>query len=146
MHFVNSLHSYLSSKVENRLLGMNEKNYSLGDTFKIALECELKAVASERHHNKRNAITINNVDISSHQEPFQLEETNEIHVRNPNYKGKNYDPDYQTKRAVANNQQQQPSTASGSQYKPTYNKPTPSGNISNPVSYTHLTLPTILRV
>ena len=49
MHFVNSLHSYLSSKVENRFLGMNERNYSLGDTFKVALECELKAIASERH-------------------------------------------------------------------------------------------------
>ena len=48
MHFVNSLHSYLSSKVENRLLGMNERNYSLGDIFKVALECELKAIASER--------------------------------------------------------------------------------------------------
>ena len=48
MHFVNSLHSYLSSKVENRLLGMNERNYSLGDTFTVALECELKAIASER--------------------------------------------------------------------------------------------------
>ena len=53
MHFVNSLRSYLSSKVENRLLGMNEKNYSLGDTFRVALECELKAIASERQHNKR---------------------------------------------------------------------------------------------
>ena len=48
MHFVNSLHNYFSSKVENRLLGMNERNYSLGDTFKVALECELKAIASER--------------------------------------------------------------------------------------------------
>ena len=48
MHFVNSLHNYLSSKVENRLLGMNERNYSLGDTFKVALECKLKAIASER--------------------------------------------------------------------------------------------------
>ena len=48
MHFLNSLHNYLSRKVENRLLGMNEKNYSLGDTFKVALECELKAIASER--------------------------------------------------------------------------------------------------
>ena len=48
MHFINSLRSYLSSKVENRLLGMNERNYSLGDTFKVALECELKAIASER--------------------------------------------------------------------------------------------------
>ena len=48
MHFVNSLRNYLSSKVENRLLGINERNYSLGDTFKVALECELKAIASER--------------------------------------------------------------------------------------------------
>ena len=48
IHFVNSLCSYLSSKVENRLLGMNDRNYSLGDTFKVALECELKAIASER--------------------------------------------------------------------------------------------------
>ena len=48
MHFVNSLRSYLSSKVENRLLGMNDRNYSLGDTFKVALECELKAIALER--------------------------------------------------------------------------------------------------
>ena len=59
MHFVNSLRSYLSSKVENRLLGMNERNYSLGDTFKVALECELKAIASERRHNKRNAALTN---------------------------------------------------------------------------------------
>ena len=48
MHFINSLQHYLSSKVKNRLLGMNEKNYSLGDTFKVALECKLKAIASER--------------------------------------------------------------------------------------------------
>ena len=48
MHFVNFLCNYLSSKVENRLLGMNERNYSLGNTFKVALECELKAIASER--------------------------------------------------------------------------------------------------
>ena len=45
MHFVNSLCNYLSSKVENRLLAMNERNYSRGDTFKVALECELKAIA-----------------------------------------------------------------------------------------------------
>ena len=63
MHFVNSLHSYLSSKVENRLLGMNERNYSLGDTFKVALECELKAIASERQHMKRNAALTNQVEV-----------------------------------------------------------------------------------
>ena len=63
MHFVNSLHYYLSSKVEDRLLGMNEKNYSLGDTFKVALECELKAIASERRHMKCNAGLTNQVEV-----------------------------------------------------------------------------------
>ena len=41
----------------------------------------------------------------------QLQDINEIHVRNPNYKGKNYDPNYQAKKAEANKQQQQFSTA-----------------------------------
>ena len=31
----------------------------------------------------------------------QSEEVSEVHVRNPNYKGKNYDPNFQTKRAEA---------------------------------------------
>ena len=70
MHFVNSLHSYLSSKVENRLLSMNERNYSLGDTFKVALECELKAIASERWHNMHNAATTNQVEVIQPQTPL----------------------------------------------------------------------------
>ena len=98
MHFVNSLRGYLSSKVENRLLGMNDRNYSLGDTFTVALQCELKAIASERRHNNRNAITINNVHTED-QDYHQLEDTQEVHVRNPNYKGKNYDPNYQARKA-----------------------------------------------
>ena len=105
MHFVNSLRSYLSSKVENQLLGMNERNYSLGDTFRVALECELKAIALERQHNKRQTITNNSIDMSEHLGHNQLEDINEIHVRNPNYKGKNYDPNYQAKKAEANKQQ-----------------------------------------
>ena len=120
MHFVNSLRSYLSSKVENRLLGMNKRNYSLGDTFTVALQCELKAIASERRHNKRNTITINNVN-SEDQDHSQLEDTQEVHVRNPNYKGKNYDPNYRA-RKTENKQQQQPTTTNN-QYKAPYTRP-----------------------
>ena len=105
MHFVNSLRGYLSSKVENRLLGMNERNYSLGDTFTVALQCELKAIASERRHNKRNTITINNVHTED-QDYRQLEDTQEVHVRNPNYKGKNYDPNYQARKVEGKQQPQ----------------------------------------
>ena len=125
MHFVNSLRSYLSSKVENRLLGMNERNYSLGDTFTVALQCELKAIASERWHNKRNTITINNVN-SEDQDHTQLEDTQEVHVQNPNYKGKNYDPNYQA-RKTENKQQQQPTTTNN-QYKAPYARPAANNN------------------
>ena len=125
MHFVNSLRSYLSSKVENRLLGMNERNYSLGDTFTVALQCELKAIALERRHNKRNTITINNVN-SEDQDHTQLEDTQEVHVRNPNYKGKNYDPNYQA-RKTENKQQQQPTTTNN-QYKTPYTRPAANNN------------------
>ena len=131
MHFVNSLRSYLSSKVENRLLGMNKRNYSLGDTFTVTLQCELKAIASERRHNKRSTITTNNIDVEEPQDHNQLEDIHEIHVRNPNYKGKNYDPNYQSRKAETNKQQQQPSTASGNQYKAPYTKPVAGSNNNN---------------
>ena len=137
MHFVNSLHSYLSSKVENRFLGMNERNYSLGDTFKVALECELKAIASERQHNKRNAALMNQVEVIQGQTPLQSKEISEVHVHNRYYKGKNYDPNFQAKHVEAahtashNNKQPKQASTVANQYKPAYNKPASTYNNSN---------------
>ena len=137
MHFVNSLLRYLSSKVENRLLSMNERNYSLGDTFKVALECELKAIASERWHNKCNASITNQVEVIQPQTPLEPEEINEVHVHNPNHKGKNYDPNFQEKCVEAahtasyNSKQPQQSSTMGNQYKATCNKLAPTYNNSN---------------
>ena len=56
MHFVNSLRSYLSSKVENRLLGMNERNYSLGDHLHSGLTMRAQSncvgeTAQQKEHN-----------------------------------------------------------------------------------------------
>ena len=130
MHFMNSLHNYLSSKVENRLLGMNEKKYSLGDKFKVALECELKAKASERRHVKHTTGSTNQVEVLQSQAILQSEEVSEVHMHNPNYKGKNYDPNFQAKCAEAthstphNGKQQQNSFTATNQDKPAYNKPT----------------------
>ena len=134
MHFVNSLRNYLSSKVENRLLGMNEKNYSLGDTFKVALECELKAIASERRHAKCTTGSTNQVEVVQPQPSLQSEEVSKIHVCNPNYKGKNYDPNYQVKCAEATHsagKQQHNSLATTNQYKPAYSKPTSTYGSNN---------------
>ena len=134
MHFVNSLCNYLSSKVENRLLGMNEKNYSLGDTFKVALECKLKAIASERRHEKCTTGLTNQVEVVQPQPLLQPEEVSEVHVRNPNYKGKNYDPNFQAKCAEAAHsagKQQHNSFAAPNQYKPAYSKPTSTYGSNN---------------
>ena len=137
MHFVNSLRNYLSSKVDNRLLGMNERNYSLGDTFKVALECELKAIASERQHVKCNAGLTNQVEVIQPQALLQSEEVSEVHMCNPNYKGKNYDPNFQTEHTEAthstphNSKQQQHSSMTANQYKTTYHKPTSTYGASN---------------
>ena len=137
MHFVNSLCNYLSGKVENRLLGMNERNYSLGDTFKVVLECELKAIASERWHVKCTTGLTNQVEVVQPQAPLQSEEVSEVHMHNPNYKGKNYDPNFQAKRTEAthstpyNSKQQQNSFMMTTQYKTAYNKPTSTYGASN---------------
>ena len=137
MRIVNSLHNYLSSKVKNRLLGMNERNYSLGDTFKVALECELKAIASERQHVKCNAALTNQVEDIQPQALLQSEEISEVHVCNPNYKGKHYDPNFQAKHMEAahtashNSKQQQQSSTVVNQYKTTYHKPASTYSASN---------------
>ena len=137
MHFMNSLHNYLSSKVENRLLGMNDKNYSLGDTFKVALECELRAIASERRHAKCTTGSTNQVEVIQPQAMLQSEEVSEVHMRNPNYKGKNYDPNFQAKCAEAthstphNGKQQQNSFTATNQYETAYNKPTSTYGATN---------------
>ena len=140
MHFMNSLRNYLSSKVENRLLGMNEKNYSLGDTFKVALECELKVIASERRHAKCTTGSTNQVEVVQPQPILQSEEVSEVHMHNPNYKGKNYDPNFQAKHtevAQSAGKQQQNSFVAPNQYKPAHNKPNStygSNNNNTPLS------------
>ena len=71
------------------------------------------------------------------QTPLQPEEISEVHVHNPNYKGKNYDPNFQAKHteaahtALHNNKQPQQASTVANQYKPAYNKPASTYNNSN---------------
>ena len=68
---------------------------------------------------------------------LQSEEVSEVHVRNPNYKGKNYDPNFQTKHMEAthsaphNSKQQQHSSMTANQYKTAYHKPASTYGTSN---------------
>ena len=68
---------------------------------------------------------------------LQSEEVSEVHMRNPNYKGKNYDPNFQAKHAEATHstphtgKQQQNSFTVTNQYKTAYNKPTSTYSMNN---------------
>ena len=80
---------------------------------------------------------MNQVEIIWPQTPLQPKEISEVHVCNPNYKGKNYDPNFQAKCAEAahtalhNNKQPQQASTVANQYKPAYNKPASTYNNSN---------------
>ena len=48
-------------------------------------------IITKQSINKRKVHDINHIDVTSCQDEIEI---NEAHVRNPNYKGKNYDPNY----------------------------------------------------
>ena len=76
----------------------------------------------------------NQVEVIQPQLILQSEEVSEVHVHNPNYKGKNYDPNFQAKHmetAHSTSKQQQNSSAVTNQYKPAYNKPTSTYGVNN---------------
>ena len=80
---------------------------------------------------------MNQVEVIQPQMLLQFKEISEVHVRNPNYKGKNYDPNFQAKRAEAahttshNSKQTQQASTVANQYKPAYNNPVSTYNNSN---------------
>ena len=86
---------------------------------------------------KCNAGLTSQVEVIQPQVLLQSEEVSEVHVRNPNYKGKNYDPNFQAKCAEAthstphNSKQQQHSSTMTNQYKTTYHKPASTYGASN---------------
>ena len=79
----------------------------------------------------------NQVEVILPQTPLQPKEISEVHIRNPNYKGKYYDPNFQAKCTKAahtashNNKQLQQVSTVANQYKSAYNKPASTYNNSN---------------
>ena len=86
---------------------------------------------------KCNAGLTNQVEVIQRQALLQSEEVSEVHMCNPNYKGKNYDPNFQAKHTEAthttphNSKQQQHSSTMANQYKITYHKPASMYGTSN---------------
>ena len=89
IHYTSSLYGKLSDEMTGRF------NQDLPENLHTAFE---KAANLEPHIitkqsiNERKVHEINHIDVVPCQDEIEI---NEAHIRNPNYKGKNYDPNYQ---------------------------------------------------
>ena len=67
---------------------------NLQTAFKKAMNFE-PLIITKQSINNRKVHEVNHIDITHGEDEVEI---NEAHVRNPNYKGKNYDPNYQQNR------------------------------------------------
>ena len=72
---------------------------NLQTAFKKAMNFEPRIITKQSINN-RKIHEVNHIDIMHGEDEVEI---NEAHVRNPNYKGKNYDPNYQQNRTKVTN-------------------------------------------
>ena len=90
IHYTSSLHGKLGDEMEGRLNQRLPKN--LQEAFKGVVDFEPRILTKQRIHT-RKVNEVNHIDVSSDYQKFEVKEAQ--HVQNPNYKVKNYDPNYQ---------------------------------------------------
>ena len=89
IHYASSLYGKLSDEMTGRF------NQDVPENLHTAFEkaANFKPhIITKQSINERRVHDINHIDVTSGQEEIEI---NEAYIRNPNYKGKNYDPNYQ---------------------------------------------------
>ena len=89
IHYASSLYGKLGDEMTGRFNQDLPEN--LHATFKKAVNFE-PCIITKQSINERRVHDVNNMDITQELEEIEI---NEAHIQNPNYKGKNYDPNYQ---------------------------------------------------
>ena len=92
IYYASSLYSKLRDKMTGRF------NQDLPENLQTAFEKATNfepQIITKQSINNRKVHEINHIDIRHGEDEVEI---NEAHVRNPNYKGKNYDPNYQQNR------------------------------------------------
>ena len=89
IHYASSLYGKLSDEMTGRFNQDLPEN--LHTVFKKAANFELRII-TKQSFNERRVHDVNNIDITQGLEEIEI---NEAHIQNPNYKGENYDPNYQ---------------------------------------------------
>ena len=89
IHYASSLYGKLSDEMTGRFNQDLPEN--LHTVFEKAANFE-PCIITKQSIKKRKVHDINHIDITQCQDEIEI---NEAHIWNPNYKGKNYDPNYQ---------------------------------------------------
>ena len=89
IHYASSLYGKLRDEMTGRFNQDLPEN--LHTTFEKATNFK-PHIITKQSINKRRVHDINHIDVTSGQEEIEI---NKAHIQNPNYKGKNYDPNYQ---------------------------------------------------
>ena len=97
IHYASSLYSKLGDEMMGRFNQDLPENLQM--TFEKATNFEPRIITKQSINN-RKVHKVNHIDITHGEDEVEI---NEAHVRNPNYKGKNYDPNYQQNRTKMTN-------------------------------------------
>ena len=96
IHYALSLYGKLRDEMTSRF------NQDLPENLQTAFEKATNfkpRIITKQSINNRKVHEVNHIDITHGEDEVEI---NEAHVRNPNYKGKNYDPNYQQNRTKTN--------------------------------------------
>ena len=96
IHYASLLYGKLRDKMTGRF------NQDLPENLQMAFEKATNfkpRIITKQSINNRKVQEVNHIDITQGEDEVEI---NETHVRNPNYKGKNYDPNYQQNRTKTN--------------------------------------------
>ena len=96
IHYASLLYGKLGDEMTSRF------NQDLPENLQTAFEKATNfepQIITKQSINNRKIHEVNHIDIT-HEDEVEI---NEAHVRNPNYKGKNYDPNYQQNRSKTTN-------------------------------------------
>ena len=102
IHYASSLYGKLGDEMTGRF------NQDLPENLQMAFEKAVNfepRIIMKQSINSRKIHEVNHIDVGQEDEI----EINEAHVRNPNYKGKNYDPNVTQNRLKTNNSTNNPS-------------------------------------
>ena len=91
IHYASSLYGKLGDEMTGRFNQDLPEN--LHTAFEKAANFEPRII-TKQSINDRRVHDINHIDVTPGLEEIEIH-VNEAHIRNPNYKGKNYDPNYQ---------------------------------------------------